>query len=130
MECGSDLRKQRRPRHDRLGFKGLLAMNIFRSRTAATLAAAAALSLTATPAMARGWHRHGDGIDGGDVVAGLLIFGGIAAIAAAASSKSNKDRQARQDDRYRDYPDSDYRDVPPQSYQNDRDDGYRDRSSG
>lgn len=90
-----------------MGFKGLQAMTIFRSRYAAWLAAAAALSLTATPAMARGWHRHGDGIDGGDVVAGLLIFGGIAAIAAAASSKSNKDRQARADSSYRD---DDYRD--------------------
>lgn len=94
-------------------------MTIFRSRAAAALAAAAALSLTATPAMARGWHRHGDGIDGGDVVAGLLIFGGIAVIAAAASSKSNKDRQARTDDRYRDdgYHDDlnyrDYRDDEP-----------------
>ncbi|MBV1691731.1 hypothetical protein KRR38_29645 [Novosphingobium sp. G106] len=87
-------------------------MIILRSRAAAALAAAAALSLTATPAMARGWHRHGDGIDGGDVVAGLLIFGGIAAIAAAASSKSNKDRQARADDGYRDdgYRDDGYRD--------------------
>ncbi|MGC3943842.1 MAG: hypothetical protein QM762_04755 [Chryseolinea sp.] len=94
-------------------------MIIFRSRTATALAAAAALSLTASPAMARGWHRHGDGIDGGDVVAGLLIFGGIAAIAAAAS-KSSKDRQARTDDRYRDdgYRDDGYRDE--RSY---RDDG-------
>ena len=101
-----------------MGIKGLLAMIIFRSRAAGALAAAAALSLTATPAMARGWHRHGDGIDGGDVVAGLLIFGGIAAIAAAASSKSNKDRQAHADSSYRD---DGYRDD---GYRNDRD--YRD----
>jgi hypothetical protein len=113
-----------------MGSKGLQAMTMFRSRTAATLAAAAALSLTATPAMARGWHHH-DGIDGGDVVAGLLIFGGIAAIAAAAS-KSHKDRQARADDRYRDdsdgdYRSQDYREVPPQRYDDDRsyDDSYR-----
>ena len=35
-----------------------------------------------------GWggrHHHDDGIDGGDVFAGLLILGGIAAIASAAS---------------------------------------------
>jgi len=96
-------------------------MIIFRSRTATALAAAAALSLTATPAMARGWHRHGDGIDGGDVVAGLLIFGGIAAIAAAASS-SSKNRQTRTDDRNRDdgYRDDGYRDE-----RNYRDDGPR-----
>lgn len=113
-------------------------MKIFRSRAAAALAAAAVLSLTATPAMARGWnrHHHGDGIDGGDVVAGLLIFGGIAAIAAAAS-KSSKDRQAHTDDRYRDYPDSDYRsqdyrpqdyrEAPPQRYQDDGTDTARER---
>ncbi|MDT0508617.1 hypothetical protein [Novosphingobium sp. MMS21-SN21R] len=43
----------------------------------------------------RHWHRD-RGIDGGDVLAGLLIFGGIAAIASAAS-KSND----RRDDNYR-----------------------------
>lgn len=94
-------------------------MKIFRSRAAGALAAAAALSLTATPAMARGWHRHDDGIDAGDLFAGLLIVGGIAAVASVAS-KANKDRQARDDDRYRDYPDDQYRHVPPQRY-DDRD---------
>jgi hypothetical protein len=90
-------------------------MKIFRSRAAGALAAAAALSLTATPAMARGWHRyHHHDVDTGDVLAGLAIFGGIAAIAAAASS-SHKNSRARTDDRYRDYPD-DYREVPPQRY--------------
>lgn len=33
-------------------------------------------------------HHHGDGIDGGDVLAGILILGGIAAIATAASNNS------------------------------------------
>ena len=41
-------------------------------------ALAAAFSLTATPAFARGWggyghHRHHRGIDGGDMLAGVLI---------------------------------------------------------
>lgn len=43
----------------------------------------------------RHWHRD-RGIDGGDVLAGLLIFGGIAAIASAAS-RANE----RRDDNYR-----------------------------
>jgi hypothetical protein len=97
-------------------------MAIFRSRTAGALAAAAALSLAATPAMARGWHHHHDGIDAGDVFGGLLIVGGIAAIAAAVSN-SNKDRRARDDERYRDYRDyrdDGYREVPPQRYRDDR----------
>lgn len=84
-------------------------MNTFRTRPAVAISLAAALSLVATPAMARGgWghHRHhrGDGIGAGEVFAGLLVLGGIAAIASAAS-KSKKDREAREQagDEYR-YP--------------------------
>lgn len=89
-------------------------------RISTALATAAALSMVASPAMARGWsgsggwgagwgsgwgghhrhHRHKDGIDGGDVLAGVLILGGIAAIASAASKA---DKQRREND-YR-YPD-------------------------
>jgi hypothetical protein len=81
-------------------------MKIFRTRSAAAAAIAAALSLTATPALARGgWgdrhHHRGNGVDAGDVFAGLLVIGGIAAIASAAS----KNKQSRDAD-YR-YPDSD-----------------------
>ncbi|MCB2073999.1 MAG: hypothetical protein H6917_08060 [Novosphingobium sp.] len=43
-------------------------------------------------------------MDAGDIFAGLLVIGGIAAVAAAASSK-NKERRER-DDRY---PEPDYR---------------------
>ncbi|MFM7027526.1 MAG: hypothetical protein ACKOXK_02470 [Chakrabartia sp.] len=43
------------------------------------------LLLTAMPAEARDYRRHHDGIDAGDVIAGALIIGGIAAIASAAS---------------------------------------------
>ncbi len=58
----------------------------------ATLAfATASTALVAVPAQARGndlarrdWGRH-DGIDAGDVIAGALIIGGIAAIASASS---------------------------------------------
>lgn len=41
-------------------------------------------------------HRHGGGIDGGDILAGVLILGGIAAVASAV--ENGKDRE------YRDYP--------------------------
>ena len=57
----------------------------------------------------RHWHRD-RGIDGGDVLAGLLIFGGIAAIASAAS-KSNDSRN--DGDRYRPEP------VPSDAYHQD-----------
>jgi hypothetical protein len=90
-------------------------MKLFRSRAALVAAVLAALSLTATPASARHW-RHHDRVDTGDVLAGILIIGGIAAVASAAS-KSNRNREAR-DYRYPEtrypetrYPsDSDYRD--------------------
>ena len=72
-------------------------------RTAATLALAASFSMAATPAMARGWgggwggyHRNHDRVDGGDILAGILIIGGIAAIVSAAS-KSSKQRQEQRD---------------------------------
>ena len=56
-------------------------------------AAAGAMALSATPAAAQ--YRDRDrGIDAGDVIAGALIIGGIAAVAPAA--KNN-----RYDDRYR-----------------------------
>jgi hypothetical protein len=66
----------------------------------ATLAlTAAATAITATPAQAGRYDR--DGIDAGDVIAGALIIGGIAAVAAAASSKDRDGRyDARYDDRY------------------------------
>jgi hypothetical protein len=80
----------------------------------ALLAAGAATLIASTPAMARDgrWGR-GDGIDAGDVIAGALIIGGIAAIATAASSNDrngrNYGRSGRYDDYGRGYDDS-YRD--------------------
>lgn len=111
-------------------------MKIFRTRPAAALAIAAALSLTATPALARGWgHRHHDNdIDAGDVFAGLLVIGGIAAIASAASKKNKESREPD----YR-YPDGNHRSEetyrePLADYGDDREDrGDRDygwRSNG
>ena len=63
-----------------------------------TVAAGAMAMASATPAFAR--DRDKGGIDAGDVIAGALIIGGIAAIAAAASDKDD-DRYYR-DGRYRD----------------------------
>jgi len=45
--------------------------------------AAAAMALASTPAMAR---DHDDGIGPGEIVAGALVIGGIAAIAASAGN--------------------------------------------
>jgi hypothetical protein len=61
--------------------------------------AAAALAVIASTAAApaearRRHHRHGDGVDAGDVVAGVAIVGGIAAIASAIGEKN----RAKQDD--------------------------------
>lgn len=79
-------------------------MNTFRSRAAASIGALAALAMTATPVLARHgdwrYHRHHRHGDGGDLLAGLLIVGGIAAIASAAGKAS----KAREADRRDDYP--------------------------
>jgi hypothetical protein len=48
----------------------------------ATVAAGAMAMASATPAMARDRDRH-DGISAGDVIAGALVIGGIAAIASS-----------------------------------------------
>lgn len=88
---------------------------------ASLLATAACFSMAATPALARdrgwggggwgggyrggGWgHHHDDGIDGGDILAGLLIFGTIAVVASAASKSAKEKREAEENGGYR-YPD-------------------------
>jgi len=80
------------------------------SRAATVLASLAAFSMAAPPAMANHWdwgghHRHRDRVDAGDILAGILIIGGIAAVASAASN-ANKNRQRERDYRY---PDEGYR---------------------
>jgi hypothetical protein len=67
-------------------------MKLYKSRAAMIAASLAAVALTATPASARHW-RHRDRVDTGDVLAGILIIGGIAAVASAAS-KSSRNREA------------------------------------
>ena len=110
-------------------------MKILRTRTAAMLASAAALSMLATPALADrgrgggyggGWgHRERHDDTGAWVVGGIIGIGMIAAIASAAS-KSNRERQARGSDG--DYRNNDYRgDYQNRDYgrNSDANDGYR-----
>ncbi len=63
----------------------------------ALLATAGAVLMTAVPAQARGGNWGRDKIDAGDVIAGALIIGGIAAIASAASNDDGY-RGGRYDD--------------------------------
>ncbi len=58
-----------------------------------TVAAGAMAMTSAAPAMARDYYDRDDGIDVGDVIAGAVIIGGIAALAGAFDGD---------DDRYRD----------------------------
>lgn len=60
----------------------------------ATLTAAAMLASLAAPADARRrHHRHHDDVDAGDVIAGAVVIGGIAAIASAIK----EDKRRKQD---------------------------------
>lgn len=91
------------------------------TRFAAFLASAAAFSMIATPALAGsnwGWggYRHRDRVDAGDVITGILIIGGIAAIASAANNNKKKQRYERRDTDER-YDDARYENNRP-----DRDD--------
>ena len=67
-------------------------MKTFAKTLVGTVAAGAMAVSAATPAFAR--DRHDGGIDAGDVVAGALVIGGIAAVAAAASD-NDRDRDYR-----------------------------------
>ncbi|MBV8686918.1 MAG: hypothetical protein JOZ90_06980 [Alphaproteobacteria bacterium] len=63
-------------------------------------AAGAALigSVFAAPAEARGrWHRHHDDVDAGDVVAGAVVIGGIAALASAIGEGNRQKQDAAVD---------------------------------
>jgi hypothetical protein len=73
-----------------------------------TVAAGAMALASATPAMAQSRHRDNDGIDAGDIIAGALVIGGIAAVAGAIGN-NNRYRNGtygepyygdRYDDRY------------------------------
>lgn len=56
----------------------------------------------------RRYRRHHDRIDGGDVLAGVLILGGIAAIASAASNNREREREERRRYEERRYDDQRY----------------------
>lgn len=62
--------------------------------TLATVVAGALAVSSASPALAD--RRHDDGISAGDVIAGALIIGGIAAVASAAGN-NDRDRDYRYD---------------------------------
>ena len=71
----------------------------------------------------RGYRRHRNRVDAGDVLAGVLIFGGIAAIASAASKNKRDRRYDNRDYRY-DRRNDDRR------YDNRRSDSRSDRGTG
>lgn len=83
----------------------------FPFRTALVSAATAAIISAAVPAQANdGRYRGRDGIDAGDVIAGALVIGGLAAIASAGSQQDRN--YGRYDDRHYDdrrYDDRGYR---------------------
>ena len=72
---------------------------------AAIGAATAGAMLSATPALARDRydHRDRDGIGAGEIIAGAVVLGGLAAILSADNDRYDRyDRYDRNDRRYRD----------------------------
>ncbi len=68
------------------------------TKAAIGAATAGALLIGATPAMARDRDRDRDGISAGEIIAGAVVIGGLAAIL----SSGDNDRYDRYDDRYDD----------------------------
>lgn len=82
-------------------------MKTFSKALVGTIAAGAVAASSATPALARD-HNNRGGIDAGEVIAGALVIGGIAAVAAAASDNDRDNYRYGSDD-YR-YDRAGYRD--------------------
>lgn len=70
-----------------------------------TLAAGAMAMTSAAPAAARDRH-HGDGISAGEVIAGAVILGGIAAVLSSGKKDRYYDRDYRYNDRHYGYNDN------------------------
>ncbi len=90
----------------------------FTKATLGTVAAGAMALASATPAMANDRHRD-RGIDAGDVIAGAVIIGGIAALAGAFDNNDRRDRNYRD----RNYRDRNYR--GDNNYRSNRGNGQR-----
>ena len=90
----------------------LAAAELPRLSDRASVAASAVFDSAATNADGYRRWRHRDRVDAGDVIAGVLVLGTIAAVASAAS-KAKQDRTYRYPQRYP-YPDRpyDYRSRP------------------
>jgi hypothetical protein len=71
--------------------------------TIATVAAGAMALASATPAMARDRYDRHDGISTGEVIAGALVLGGIAALASASSRDNYRGYGYNGYDRYNGY---------------------------
>lgn len=65
-------------------------MKTFTKAIVGTVAAATVAASSVTPAFAQSRHRHDDRIGTGEVVAGALIIGGIAALAASANDRGGR----------------------------------------
>lgn len=77
-------------------------MTSFAKTLVGTVATGALVIGSVSPAFARDrWHRDDDGISAGDVIAGALIIGGIAAVASAASDRDDRYDRDYRGDRYR-----------------------------
>ena len=71
------------------------------TKAAVGAATAGALMLGSTPAMARDRDRDGDGIGAGEIIAGAVILGGLAAILSADNDRYDR-YDSRDDRRYHD----------------------------
>ncbi len=69
------------------------------TKAAIGAATAGAMVMSATPAMARDRYDDNDGISAGEIIAGAVVLGGLAAILSSDNDRYD-DRYDRYDDRY------------------------------
>ncbi len=83
---------------------------------AAVLASSVLVAVAPAEARYRHRHYHRDRVDAGDVLAGIVLIGAIAAIAGSANKSRDRDRdRERRNDDYRYEPrDEEYRSAPDQ----------------
>jgi len=78
-----------------------MASKFHLTKAALGAATAGAMAMSATPATARD-HRDHDGISAGEIIAGAVVLGGLAAILSSGNDRYDRyDRYGRYDDRYR-----------------------------
>lgn len=79
----------------------LFNMPVPKAAMSAALIASMAMSAAPAAAQSRDYSRDRDGISAGEVIAGVAVLGGLAAILSSGNDRDDRDGRYYRDDRYR-----------------------------